>query len=248
MTIVRRTESLATVPADLQERTLSEHDRLCEVARKWLLRAHSSRGLGCNLALREISSIYGGESPDVLGYRASGPWSGTYLVEVKTSRPDFLADRKKGFRADPSIGVGDWRFYLCPEGLISPADLPEKWGLIWVNSRGHIKPQLCLHIENSPHRKEHRAKVEAMRFAGNRDHELLLFLSALRNNTDAQEVLDRKREQQNLVARLSRSLADAKERCGRLEGQLQAQARQMRELAEHVRKTTGTAIPASFGI
>lgn len=248
MAVVRRVETETSIPGDLQARTLSEHDKLCEIARKWLLRAHSSRGMGCSIALREISSVFGGESPDAIGYRPSGPWSGTYLVEVKTSRTDFLADRNKSFRADPSKGIGDWRFYLCPEGLITPEDLPENWGLIWVNSRGHIKPKICLHLEESPYRPEHRARIDGMRFEANRDHELLLFLSALRNTTDAQDVIDRKREQSHVLSRVTRALDESREKVRSLEDTLQTQARQMRALAEHVKETTGVEIPASFGI
>lgn len=41
--------------------------------------------------------------------------------------------------------MGTWRYYLCPEGIITLDDLPHGWGLLWVNKRGHVKP-LAGHI------------------------------------------------------------------------------------------------------
>ncbi|MCK5612117.1 hypothetical protein KAR91_60155 [Candidatus Pacearchaeota archaeon] len=64
------------------------------------------------------------------------------LVEAKTSRADFHADKKKIFRRNPSLGVGAFRFFLCPAGIIKPEDLPEKWGLLWVNEKGNIRQKI----------------------------------------------------------------------------------------------------------
>ncbi len=61
---------------------------------------------------------------------------GSYLIETKITRSDFLKDRTKPFRKDPSLGIGMYRWYACPEGLIKPEELPEKWGLIWVRPAG----------------------------------------------------------------------------------------------------------------
>ena len=36
---------------------------------------------------------------------------GTYMVEVKVSHKDFLADARKPFRKRPKEGVGKWRYY-----------------------------------------------------------------------------------------------------------------------------------------
>ncbi len=53
---------------------------------------------------------------------------GTVLVECKVSRADFLADMAKPHRY--SGGVGNWRYYVAPEGVISPDELLAKWGLV----------------------------------------------------------------------------------------------------------------------
>lgn len=36
--------------------------------------------------------------------------------------------------------MGTWRYYMTPEGVIKPAELPEKWGLLEVGNRSVIKP------------------------------------------------------------------------------------------------------------
>ncbi len=52
---------------------------------------------------------------------------------------DFLRDRKKPFRVDPSLGMGKYRFYVAPKGLIREKDLPNHWGLIVVDSNGYAE-------------------------------------------------------------------------------------------------------------
>lgn len=64
---------------------------------------------------------------------------GTYMVEVKVSHKDFLADAKKPSRKRPKEGLGKWRYYACPEGIIKPEEVPPKWGLIYVYNDGSIE-------------------------------------------------------------------------------------------------------------
>lgn len=123
---------------------------LCVIGAKFLKRPLSQNGHGCHIALIEPASY--GENPDVIGYRhgrdvqnvdrfgyTSNYDVGTVLLEAKISRSDFLIDKKKPHRASPETGVGKWRYYICPTDLIKPDELPENWGLIYVNSRGHCK-------------------------------------------------------------------------------------------------------------
>ena len=35
------------------------------------------------------------------------------------------------YRQQPEEGVGAFRYYCSPEGLITEVDLPDKWGLLW---------------------------------------------------------------------------------------------------------------------
>lgn len=114
------------------------HRELCEVGARFLKRPSSANGHGCHYAIVEPSCY--GENPDVFGVRhGNGSWdSGTFLLEAKVSRSDFLTDKKKPHRINPEKGVGKWRYYICPTGLIQPHEVPDKWGLIYVNKRGHV--------------------------------------------------------------------------------------------------------------
>lgn len=112
------------------------HGELNAIAVKWLLRAKSAKGPGCQVAFQEISDTSGSERCDAWGY--SWSWRPcSVLVEVKVSRADFFADRKKPHRKEGGVGV--FRYFMCPEGLINIEDLPPRWGLLWVNKRGHVK-------------------------------------------------------------------------------------------------------------
>ena len=64
------------------------------------------------------------------------------LVEAKASRSDFLADKNKLFRQYPEQGMGSFRYFICPKELIMPADLPEKWGLVWVDGKGMTRQRV----------------------------------------------------------------------------------------------------------
>lgn len=112
------------------------HDDLNQIAKRWLLRAQSSKGPGCKVAFVEVGALGDGERADAWGYRW-GWEGGSMLVEVKVSRSDFLRDKHKPHRQ--TGGLGDFRYYMCPEGIITLDDLPDKWGLLWVNKRGHVK-------------------------------------------------------------------------------------------------------------
>lgn len=105
------------------------HDDLIVRGRKWLL------GSGqCKFVLSEIMAQGNAEIPDLIGWGYS-QWRTrveSILIECKTSRSDFHADKNKPFRSGQRIGVGGKKYYLCPKGVIQKQDLPEHWGLLWV--------------------------------------------------------------------------------------------------------------------
>lgn len=107
------------------------HAALVLLAEKWLRRQNC--GVVFRDAFRAITEH--GEQPDAIGWRHGL----SILIECKVTRTDFLADKRKPFRMDPAKGVGDWRFYLCPKGLISVEDLPIGWGLLYADG-ARIKP------------------------------------------------------------------------------------------------------------
>lgn len=101
------------------------HTELVKIAERWLLKT-----IGCGAVFTELVTA-APEIPDALGLRSDY----TILIECKTSRADFFADRKKMFRQFPEMGVGDYRFYLCDEGLIRSDELPNGWGLIYWDGK-----------------------------------------------------------------------------------------------------------------
>ncbi|MBO5606809.1 MAG: hypothetical protein J5930_09355 [Treponema sp.] len=71
------------------------------------------------------------EKPDVLNFDSSGR---TWLYEIKMSRSDFLADRKKYCREEHHIGqFGDYRYFVCDGDFIRADEIPEGWGLYHFN-------------------------------------------------------------------------------------------------------------------
>ncbi|AUR95984.1 coil containing protein [Vibrio phage 1.215.B._10N.222.54.F7] len=121
------------------------HSKLCEIGRKWVLRAPSAKGGNMHLSFTEIGCNKTKEHPDVFGLHSSGE---TIILEAKASRSDFLADKKKSFRANPDQGMGDFRYYISPKDVIKESDLDgTQWGLIWVSPGGNCKVLRghCLH-------------------------------------------------------------------------------------------------------
>ena len=103
------------------------HDSLCIKAETFLKRH------GFNVVFHDKFRAITphGEQPDCIGFRSGV----SCLIECKTSRADFLADRKKRFRVDPTLGMGDWRFMLTPKDLVKVEELPEGWGLLETDGK-----------------------------------------------------------------------------------------------------------------
>ncbi|AFE86388.1 hypothetical protein FDH27_gp061 [Vibrio phage SSP002] len=142
----------------------SEHSQLCLLAKKWILK----NGFGVAIDDRMKAACDTGEQPDAMGWNASV----SIVIEVKTSRSDFLADKNKKFRANPRLGMGDWRFYLCPKGLISKDEVPEGWGLLYYHE-GKIR-----RVHGGP--KSNGWSFDGIPFVGNKDCEMSYMYSALR--------------------------------------------------------------------
>lgn len=106
-----------------------EHDQLTRLGAKWLKRQ------GFGVIATEITAAGSREQPDVIGFRSQC----SAIIEVKVSRADFLADFKKPERNIEGKGLGVYRFYLCPEGVIQPSDLPPKWGLLHARGRAVLE-------------------------------------------------------------------------------------------------------------
>lgn len=142
------------------------HSEIVEAAYRWL-----KSETECGFALREYkSSRFSKEIPDVVGFDAKGF---SYVVECKASRSDFLADAQKFFRLEPEKGMGSYRYYCCPEGMIKVEDLPRGWGLVHVSPDEQRAYCVVDPIEPSE-------SGEVRRFERNKDAEYLIMYSALR--------------------------------------------------------------------
>lgn len=139
------------------------HDELCLRAEKWL------KSQNCGVVFHDRFQPYTptGEQPDAIGFRDGL----SIMVECKTSRADFHADKKKKFRSNPELGMGDWRFYMCPPGVITEEDLPTGWGLLYCYPK-----QIKRIVAPKGSRDWYRRKP----FTGNKVAESYMMISALR--------------------------------------------------------------------
>lgn len=164
----------------------------------WLKRSYSAGGAGCPNAFSEVrSGSNGGEIVDAIGVKTA-EGTETFVVEVKVSRNDFLSDKKKSFRQVTEKGMGNFRYYLCPDGLIELSELPKGWGLITVNSRGKIT-LVCGHLSGN--------KTDWY-FESNRDAELGMASLLLAKSGDFEKLNDVNRYNQ----RLEQKVKDLKSR------------------------------------
>lgn len=187
------------------------HANLSQIAMRWLKRPFGSKGPGCKLSLIEVGGVFNGERADAFGYRY-GSYAGSVVVEVKVSRSDFLIDAKKPHRNGEVLGMGNYRYYMCPEGIINKEDLPEGWGLLWVNSRGHVKV-ICGHVEhvNSWH-AESKRKVLSWRQEANSQRELQLMAHLLERIGDPQALNAKFREMASENSRLIKKCNEQQEK------------------------------------
>lgn len=213
------------------------HAQLCGIAVKWLQRPHSGGGPSCLVAVSEVAGGWDGEIPDAIGFCLAHWETGATVVEVKVTRSDFLADRKKPHR-QPGQGMGSWRYFMAPEGLIRVDELPQGWGLIEVNKRGHCKVLAgAMHDVRNLGYDVKKAQVEHWRLPADRDREQWLLVKLLSRLGDTEQLnqqrRDAYRERDRLAARvneLNAELADMRreirwdERHRRLEAQAAREA------------------------
>lgn len=157
--------------------TYADHDELVRIAERWLTRDSAPsdsilRGLlghemgeripydsraafrACSFAMVEAPGT--GEEPDAIGF-FGGHW--TQVVECKASRADFMADRKKFHRRHGASGMGYYRWFLTPKGLVRPEELPEKWGLLESLGGKRVR---CVRIAQPWPERNERAEMEVL--------------------------------------------------------------------------------------
>lgn len=216
-----------------------KHGEVVEIALKWLRRHPSANGHGCNFAVAECASGYTGEIPDAIGFRLEHPGTTSVVVEVKVSRGDFLADRKKPHRINGGMGV--YRYFMCPEGMIKPEELPSGWGLLWINSRGHVKPKAGPVVYANQSWIDWEQALSDWRQEADVAREQWLLVKLLSQIGDPEEA-NRKRKE------VLRELAVLQKRYNMLQEDkdmtLRAARRMYREELERVRQEAMAAVPA----
>lgn len=134
---IRRKEP-TEVKKPKKPRNTKDHSDLIKITAKWLKRKQKGSAWvpNCSLVLEDMVTLNAtGEIPDVMGF----DYCTSVLVEVKVGRGDFLKDFKKPFRANPELGMGQLRFYCCPEGLIKENEVPDNWGLLYLDENKKIQ-------------------------------------------------------------------------------------------------------------
>ncbi|RQV00337.1 hypothetical protein DF047_32615 [Burkholderia cenocepacia] len=183
------------------------HKLLVTLGEKWLKRQ------GFSVVASELVTSGTREQADVIGFRSNC----SALVEAKASRSDFLADAHKPHRITGGLGV--YRFYLCPPGVIDVGDLPERWGLLYAEGRtvrevlrptGNGWPSRGAKFGDWP-QFQHEADVDAERS--------VLFSIARRRSLSRSDEQYEKRLQEEVrrADRLARENADLTERVRKLE-------------------------------
>ena len=128
------------------------HEDLRKRAIQWLTNTKH-----CGVVLSEICTS-SCEVPDAIGWQRDT----SILVECKISRSDFRCDRNKD-HVRLERGVGQFRYILCPKGLLTAEDVNGcDYGLLeWGG--GNV-----------------RVVVEASLRAARREDEIIMLVSALR--------------------------------------------------------------------
>jgi hypothetical protein len=147
------------------------HRELCIIGANWL-KNHKRWTFRKPYILIELCPIYG-ESPDVFGLDSYH----NLLIEVKITKADFRNDLKKKYRQEGK-GIGATRYYLCPSGVITIQELPDKWGLLYCDEKGKIE-----------------VIKESMQFT-ERDlgHEICIMQSVIRRLAGQKRILDFRKE------------------------------------------------------
>ena len=153
-------------------------------------------------------------------------------MEVKVSRSDFLADRKKPHRQQG--GVGSFRYYMCPEGLIDIKDLPHGWGLLWVNSRGHVKARAG-HVTSTMDPQFGRGAwmAEMWRWPCDQATELNMLAYMFRRVGDPDAFLQKERELNRTVQAQVREIAQQRDEIKAIRRKYHRDSVQLEDYREH---------------
>jgi len=127
------------------------HDNLVDAALEWLLANGKYKIPVTGTELRAFGFHDSGEIPDLILW--GEPGISSTVVEAKVTRSDYMKDRDKAHRQEVKLGCGNYRYYVCPTGLIKTTTRPPYgglWGVLWVNIDGFVSelrtPVACPNI------------------------------------------------------------------------------------------------------
>ena len=106
------------------------HQELVDIGYK-----HAIKTLKFPIGAKEIKCIGSREQPDVIAFRSGC----SIMIECKTSLADFRADFKKPERLGLLSGIGNYRLYLAPKGILPLELIPASWGLLEVNEKVKVE-------------------------------------------------------------------------------------------------------------
>lgn len=181
------------------------HQEICSMAVNWLQRAPGRSGPACQVAFSEAKAGWNGEIPDAIGFRIAAEDEGSVVVEVKVSRSDYLADRAKAHRQEGALGMGLYRYYMAPAGIISTHELPTGWGLIEVSAKG-VLGVLAGHVNVK------RSEQALWRHQRAIDREWLLLASMLSRVGNVEAMHTELKKVKNERARLAKELESLRAR------------------------------------
>jgi len=102
------------------------HKELVDRGVRWL-KNNQINGCRHPIVLPEYK-CYANSIPDVIGMNHQQ----TTVLECKVSRADYLQDINKGHR-HYTHQLGNYRYYLCPAGMLSPDEINDGWGLLYCH-------------------------------------------------------------------------------------------------------------------
>jgi hypothetical protein len=103
------------------------HELQSKLAARW------AKKQGFPIVATNLGARGSREIVDLIAFRSGC----SLMIESKVSRADFKVDAKKPERQ--AGGVGTYRFYITPMGLIAPDELPKGWGLLYVDGKKVIE-------------------------------------------------------------------------------------------------------------
>lgn len=104
--------------------------------------------------------------------------------------------RKKPHRNGTVLGVGQHRFYVAPQGLIKPDELPLGWGLVEVTNRGGTK--CIVGYPSTQHYGDRRELFDSSMFEVDIEREMNVLIRLCSRIGDAEELNNIKRENSRL--------------------------------------------------